>query len=106
MGPGEALVDLLHLWIRESYPYFSYFPGCEERWQEMYGCTQKSHIIQTLCFSFFSACPHTGSLYVDAYEIFVGIESAHSYGILTFATTEFEHYWIVVAEHFFSPMAS
>lgn len=70
------------------------------------GSAQEGHVAETLVGHLTRACPHAGTLDVDADEIAVGIEASHPHGIFTLAASELEGYGAVVAEYLGAPASS
>jgi len=69
---GKAFVRFLHLRVREGEPDLGHLSGSKEMGDQFDTGPEEGNVRHTCLKRFFRPCPHTGSLDIDSYKIFVG----------------------------------
>ena len=102
---GKTLLLAADLRVSKSDPYLRDLTGSEERLYELDAGAEECYIIKRMLLSIFGTFPKTGPLDVHAYIIARRIALGQVYGVVAFATAEFQNYRIVVSEEVPAPSA-
>ena len=105
VGGSEALTWILHLWVREGEPYLLHLAIREEAVYHLDISTKESHILQSLLQSLSSTSPHSGSLDIYPYKVYLRKEFGKFYCIFALATSQLKHYGVGVMKILLSPTA-
>src|SRR5690606_7434091 len=92
-----------YLRIRKSNPYFIHLICCEKTVDKFDLSSEESYIIEVFFERFFSTEPKPRTFDIDTNKVFFGKRFRQSYGIFAFATTQFQHYRMVVFKDFAPP---
>src|SRR5690606_34528383 len=105
---GKAVFGALvfDLRIGKRDPDFINFARLKKVVDEFDLCAQKSGVANVFLNRSFGSAPHAGTFNVDADKVFFMEESGEGKRVFAFATTQFEHYRIVVLEKFPCPISA
>ena len=103
---GQALALFLHLRVGEGNPYLGHLAGREERLEQFDGRAQEGDVLQPEFLCPRSACPHAGTLDVDADVVAAGVAHGKVDGVFALAAAQLEHDGVVVVEKVSVPVAA
>ena len=100
---SEAFINLFHLRVGKSNPYFTHFIFIKKMVDNIYPGTDKSTVIKTLLISDCGAGPHSGTFNIYTDKIFFGESASQFHGIFTLTASQFKNYRIIISKKFLTP---
>ena len=102
---SETLAGILHLWVGESEPDLLYLILGKETVDDFDIRAKERHILESFMKGLSGSCPHSGTLDVNAYEVYVRVALCQSDSILSLAAAELEDDGVVVMEKLLPPVS-
>ena len=100
---GETLLLASYLRISKCNPYLRDLTRSEERLDELDACAQETYILESMLLSILGALPKAGTFDIDTDIVARWVAFSQINSIISFTTTELQHYRIVIAEEITAP---